>query len=86
MRKAAAACSLQLIFRRDDIPFSVTWPRTMGLPSETRSFTGFWQLADEEARSRIFGGIHFQFDSDASQSSCVKVSEYAFSHFMVPLR
>jgi hypothetical protein len=80
---AAAARALQLALGRDDVPFSITWPRTMSLPSVTRDFTGFWQLADQQARSRIHGGIHFQFDSDASQAACVKVPEFTRSKFML---
>jgi hypothetical protein len=81
---AASARALQLAFGRDDIPFSVTWTRTMGLPTVTRNFTGFWQLADQQARSRIHGGIHYQFDSDASQAACVKTPEFTHAHFMQP--
>ena len=80
---AAAARALQLAFGRDDVPFSITWPRTMGLGDVTRDFTGFWQLADQQARSRIHGGIHFQFDSDASQAACVKVPEFTEANYMV---
>ena len=80
---AAAARALQLALGRDDVPFSITWPRTMGLPDVTRDFTGFWQLAEQQARSRIHGGIHFQFDSDASQGACVKVPEFTEANFMV---
>jgi hypothetical protein len=80
---AAAARALQLALGRDDVPFSITWPRTMGLPSETRHYTGFWQLADQQARSRIHGGIHFQFDSDASQAACVNVAEFTAANYMV---
>jgi hypothetical protein len=81
---AAVARALQLALGRDDVPFSITWTRTMGLPPVTRDFTGFWQLAEQQARSRIYGGIHFQFDSDASQAVCAKVSEFTDSHFMRP--
>ena len=81
---AASARALQIAFGRDDIPFSVTYPRTMGLPTETRDYTGFWDLAQQEARSRILGGIHYQFDSDASQAACVKAPEFAAAHYMVP--
>ena len=80
---AAAARALQLALGRDDVPFSITWSRTMGLPSVTRDFTGFWQLADQQARSRIHGGIHFQFDSDASQAACVKVPEFTEANYMI---
>jgi hypothetical protein len=82
---AAAARALQLAFDRDDIPFSVTYPRTGGFPDVTWSFTGFDDLAVQQARSRIYGGIHFQFDSDASRAACPKVSEWAFAHYMLPL-
>lgn len=83
---AASARALQLVFGRDDVPFSITWPRTGGLPNETRDFSGFWQLADQQARSRIHGGIHFQFESEASQAACVKVAEFAHARFMKPRR
>jgi hypothetical protein len=83
---AAAARAMQLAIGRDDVSFSITWPRTGGLPNETRSFTGFWQLADQQARSRIYGGIHYQFDSDASQDACVKVPEFTEAHYMRRLK
>jgi len=83
---AAAARALQLAFGRDDIPFSVTWIRTGGLPNVTLSFSSFSDLANQQARSRIYGGIHYQFDSDASQFVCPKVSEYTYSHFMLQRR
>jgi hypothetical protein len=55
----------------------------MGLPSVTRDFKGFWDLADQQARSRIYGGIHFQFESDASRAACAKVPEFTNANFMV---
>jgi hypothetical protein len=80
---AASARALQIAFGRDDIPFTVTYPRTMGLPTEVRSFTGFADLAQQEADSRIFGGIHYRFDNEASQVYCKKVPEFAAAHFML---
>jgi hypothetical protein len=67
----------------DEVPFSVTW---VGIPPNTdvtRDYDRFSDLAEEFARRRIYGGIHYQFDSDASQSACPKVAEYAFAHFMI---
>jgi hypothetical protein len=81
---AAAARALALTVGRDDIPFSVTWIRTMGLPNETRHYSTFSQLAHQQARSRIHGGIHFQFDSDASELVCPKIAEYTHANFMLP--
>jgi hypothetical protein len=83
---AASARALQLAFGRDDIPFSVTFPRTGGFANVTWSFTGFDDLAVQQARSRIYGGIHYQFDSNASRSACPKVAEWTFAHYMVPLK
>ena len=81
---AASARALQIAFDRDDIPFTVVYPRTMGLPTETRHYAGFSDLAQQEADSRIFGGIHFRFDNEASQAYCVKAPEFAAAHFMLP--
>jgi hypothetical protein len=80
---AAAARALQLSIGRDDVLFTITWPRTMGFPSVTRSYDSFWGFADEQARSRIYGGIHFQFESDASQEACVKVPELTHANYMM---
>jgi hypothetical protein len=81
---AASARALQIAFGQDDIPFTVTYPRTMGLPTETRTYTGFSDLAQQEADSRIFGGIHYRFDNEASQAYCVKAPQFAAEHFMLP--
>ncbi len=81
---AASARALQIAFGRDDIPFTVTYPRTGGLPTETRTYVGFSDLAQQEADSRIFGGIHFRVDSEASQAYCVKAPEFAAEQFMLP--
>ena len=80
----ASARALSLAFERDDIPFSVTWNRTMDLPSETLQFTGFSHLAEQMAVSRIYGGIHFKFDTDASRQVCGKVADYVNANFMRP--
>jgi hypothetical protein len=80
---AAAARALQLAMGSDEIPFSVTW---VGIPPNTdvtRDYDRFSDLAEEFARSRIFGGIHYQFDSDASQSACPKVADYVHAHYML---
>jgi hypothetical protein len=77
----AGARALELALGANDIPISFTWP---GTPGTTREFASFSELADVIAKSRIWGGIHFQFDSDASQLACAKVAEYVFANFMRP--
>jgi hypothetical protein len=77
------ARALQLMFGTDDIPFTVTWVGVAPNPDVTRDYDAFSQLAEEFARSRIYGGIHFQFDSDASESACAKVADYTFANYML---
>jgi hypothetical protein len=66
---------LARLFGQDNVPIQVTWLVTGGAPV-TRSYNGFRQLADEEARSRVWGGIHFEFESLASTGSCTLLADY----------
>jgi hypothetical protein len=66
-------------FGRNDIPFSITWAEPAG-PGITRSYNGFRQLADEAARSRVYGGIHFNFDTTSSFGVCTRLGEYVFEN------
>ena len=40
--------------------------------------------ADEQARSRIYGGIHFHFDTIAGQEIGTKIGNYLIDNFMLP--
>ncbi len=80
---ASATRVLERFFGRDDIGFSVTWVATAG-PDITRHYNGFRQLADEEANSRVYGGIHFTFDTLASFGVCVPLADYAFVNYLRP--
>ena len=75
------ATILALVFGRDDIPFSHTWE---GAGGATRSYNGFMAMANEEERSRVYGGIHFPFDQAAGQSAGRNVANYVFLNFMRP--
>lgn len=75
------ATVLGLFFGRDDIPFSVSYP---GPPAISRSYPGFNALANEQARSRIYGGIHFEFDSTAGQAIGRNVANYVFENHLRP--
>jgi len=72
---SSEAQTMARVFGQDNIPFSVTWVVTNG-PAVTRSYNGFRQLADEEADSRIWGGIHFRFESLASMGVCPRIADY----------
>jgi hypothetical protein len=51
-----------------------------------RPFAGFWQIAEHQAASREYGGIHYHFDTTASQEVCPKVAGYIFGNYMRPKR
>jgi hypothetical protein len=39
-------------------------------------------MANEEERSRVYGGIHFTFDQNAGQSAGRNVANYIFQNHM----
>jgi hypothetical protein len=80
---AASARALARFFGTDDIPFEVFFVGTEG-PGWTRAYASFWQFAEEQADSRVYGGIHFSFDSAASQETAVELVDWVFERFMVP--
>jgi hypothetical protein len=41
-------------------------------------------MANEAGRSRVYGGIHFEFDQVAGQSVGRNVANYVFLNFMRP--
>ena len=79
---ASAARALALFHGRDAVPFNAAWTGSGGNPDVTRAYSGFWQMAEDQANSRVYGGIHFSFENEASQETCVRVPEFVFAHFM----
>ena len=82
---ASAARALANVFGTNDIAITARWLGTAGNPDVSRNYPGFWQLAVDQALSRIYGGIHFTFENEASQESCPKVADYVFDNYMTPL-
>jgi hypothetical protein len=78
---ASQSTILALVFGRDDIAFQHTWD---GAGGATRTYQGFAAMANEEERSRVYGGIHFTFDQVAGQSAGRSVANYIFQNFMRP--
>ncbi|HEV8581765.1 MAG TPA: vanadium-dependent haloperoxidase [Thermoanaerobaculia bacterium] len=78
----AASRMLALFFDTDEVSFSTT---SDGLPGVTRSFTTFSQAAEEAGQSRIYGGIHWQFDNKAGLSSGRTLAEHVFYGFLEPV-
>jgi hypothetical protein len=79
---ASAARALQLAFGTNDIPVTVRWHQSGGLPEVTHSFAGFQEAADEQSEARIYGGIHYRFDQVAGQKAGKEVAEFVYENFM----
>lgn len=79
---AVASRTMQRLAGRDDVGFSVTWVGTAGNANITRSYNGFRELANEQARSRVYGGIHFEFDQQASFGQCIPLADFAWDNYM----
>jgi hypothetical protein len=78
---ASVAATLALFFGRDDIEFQINFG---GSPNVVRSYRSFSALNTEVARSRVYGGIHFNFDNTAGQSVGRNVANYVFLNFLRP--
>ncbi len=72
----AAASVLQAVF--GNVAFTTS---SYTLPGVTRDFTTFQQAADEAGRSRIFGGIHFEFSNVAGKTLGQHVAAAALARF-----
>jgi hypothetical protein len=81
---ASAARALELAFGTNDIPVTATWQQSGGLPEVSFQFDGFWQVAQQQADSRVYGGIHYRFDNVAGQQVGRATASYVFANFMTP--
>ena len=76
---ASAAKLLELFFGTGNYAFQLS---AMGIPG-TRSYTNFWQAAEEAGASRIHGGIHFQFSNVDALEAGAELGQYIFNTVMV---
>jgi membrane-associated phospholipid phosphatase len=77
----AAAAALAEFFGTDAVRFSTT---SEGAPGERRSFDGFWAAAQEAGRSRIYGGIHYEFDNSAGLNMGRDIARHVARNFFLP--
>jgi hypothetical protein len=78
---SAAARILGLYLGSDAFNFTAT---SDGLPGVQRSFTSFSQAAQEAGQSRIYGGIHWQFDNTAGLATGRALAEQIFYNVVTP--
>ena len=72
---SAAASVLAHSFGTDKITFATT---SDDLPNVTRKFTSIWSAAEEAGMSRIYGGIHWQFDNVEGLNVGRHLGEYVY--------
>jgi hypothetical protein len=72
---AAAILTSQL---GEGVPFSTTSP---GLPGVTRSFESFDEAAEEAGRSRILGGIHYEFSNRDGLAAGRALADFVVDRF-----
>jgi hypothetical protein len=79
---ASAARALALAIGTNEVAVTATWRQSGGQPDITHTFATLWEVAQEQADSRIYGGIHYRFDNEAGQVAGRAVAEYVFANFM----
>jgi hypothetical protein len=67
----------------EDFAFQFDWGQ-QGFAGVNRSYDSFWAAAEEQADSRIYGGIHFRFDSEAGQQIGRGVGAYVVDNYLQP--
>jgi hypothetical protein len=79
---SASAGILAYFFGTDEIAFTTT---SDGLPGVQRSFPRLSDAAAEAGQSRIYGGIHWQYDNQAGLKSGRALAEHIAHNFMNPV-
>ena len=64
----------------DDVSFTIG---STGLPNVTRTFTNFDAAADEAGRSRVYGGIHYEFSNVDALAAGRAVAQLVLARFSV---
>jgi MYXO-CTERM domain-containing protein len=75
----AAGAAVLAAWFGDKSSFAVTSETLVGA-AFTRSFTSFSDAAQENADSRIYGGIHYRFSNEAGLSLGEKVADYVLAN------
>jgi membrane-associated phospholipid phosphatase len=79
---AVHAAVMRGFFGTDNVTFRITSDDTPGV---FRTYERFSDAARENGRSRIFLGVHFQFDADDGYSSGTLLGEYIVQNHLRPL-
>jgi membrane-associated phospholipid phosphatase len=78
----AAATALARFFGSDAIPFRIG---SEGMPGVVRDYAGFWHAAQEAGRSRIYGGIHYEFDNQEGLRTGRDLADFIARRYLLPV-
>ncbi len=78
---STAASVLASYFGTEYISFSIS---SDGLPGVVRSFQSFAEAAGEAGKSRIYGGIHWQFDNQDGLNAGYKLGKDIVDNYLKP--
>lgn len=79
----AGATALARFFGTDAISFRIG---SEGTPSVVRGYAGFWAAAQEAGRSRIYGGIHYEFDNQEGLRTGRELADYIAHRYLLPVQ
>jgi 6-phosphogluconolactonase (cycloisomerase 2 family) len=79
------AAIMRRFFGSDNVTFTAT-TEDPNLPAGvTRTFNSFTEAARENARSRIYNGVHFQWDGDNGFLSGSALGEFVYANVLRPI-
>ncbi len=76
----ASAQVLTRFYNTDVLTFDVT---SDSLPGVVRTFQSLASCADEVGRSRIYGGIHFEFDNRAGKECGARIADWVVANYLL---
>ncbi|MFW7381078.1 MAG: vanadium-dependent haloperoxidase [Oligoflexus sp.] len=79
----AAGQIIALFFGSEQIAFSA---RSDALPGVVRSYQNIFRAVDEAGRSRVYGGIHFQFADHSGLMAGARMANHVFQTKLRPRR
>ncbi len=84
---AAHAAIMRRFFGTDNVTFTAGTedPNLPASPPVTRTFNSFTAAALENARSRVYLGVHYQWDGDHGFHAGNSLAEYVYDHVLTPI-
>ncbi|MBN1917536.1 MAG: phosphatase PAP2 family protein [Verrucomicrobia bacterium] len=79
----SAAALLELYFGSGNYTFELT--SMMNPELGPRTYSSFWEAAEEAGISRIWGGIHFQFSNEEGLMGGQELARYVYGNCMTPV-